>query len=398
MASASLDQRAAAVTRRIAELDPAEPPSSERIEALALGLVDALLDGDAATLRTALDALRAARARANGDVGSLDALIAVAHWGLERVPDTATVAHGTRAWDFLDALAGAPQLGSAALREILETDETQVSRTGRQLLEAGLVTRSRAGRNVYWQISPRGRRALEAPAEEPAPPERDTSFWMEAIRRGFEGAGGDEPGERRSVDPTRERIVESTLELHTMLGIAETTLPDIAKRAGVTIETIEQLFPTQDDLIKGCGQHLMTSLRLPPPERAAEIFAGTRTREERMRRLVDTLFDVYERQGQYLQRGHMDRAGLPLVDDAMSTVDVAIDSLVSEALGPEAAGERSVASVRALTDLTVWKSMREQGASPEASAEHAADAVQQWLEGQPMPGGRRAASARPATR
>jgi len=82
----------------------------------------------------------------------------------------------------------------------------------------------------------------------------------------------------------------------------------------------------------------------------------------------------------------------------MSTVDVAIDSLVSEALGPEAAGERSVASVRALTDLTVWKSMREQGASPEASAEHAADAVQQWLEGQPMPGGRRAASARPATR
>ncbi|MEK6328706.1 MAG: hypothetical protein AABM66_14450 [Actinomycetota bacterium] len=48
-------------------------------------------------------------------------------------------------------------------------------------------------------------------------------------------------------------------------------------------------------LVKGCGQHALASLRLPPPERAAEIFAHAGSQRERVRRLVDTLFDVYER-------------------------------------------------------------------------------------------------------
>jgi hypothetical protein len=39
-----------------------------------------------------------------------------------------------------------------------------------------------------------------------------------------------------------------------------------------------------------------------------------------------------------------------------------------------------VASVRALTDLSVWQALREVGASPEDGAEHAASAVQAWLE------------------
>src|SRR4051812_34237491 len=138
------------------------------MDAVALGLVDALLEGDDKTLAAALDALRDARAGADGNrelVGWLDAAIAFAHWGLERVPSRAAVTRGTQAHGFLSMLDRS-QLGSAELRRLLETDETQVSRTGRRLLESGLVTRRKVGRQVFWQLSPRGRHALE---EAPAP-------------------------------------------------------------------------------------------------------------------------------------------------------------------------------------------------------------------------------------
>src|SRR5262245_55809084 len=170
--------RANALVRRIARLEP-EPA---RLDAVALGLVDAVLEADAETLGAALDALRDARARAGEEeqlLGWLDAAIGFAHWGLERVPSASGVAGGTQAHDFLAALDGSPQVGSTELRRLLETDETQVSRTGRRLLDSGLVTRQKVGRQVFWQLSPRGRRALEQ-TPEPAAPGRD-SFWLEAI-------------------------------------------------------------------------------------------------------------------------------------------------------------------------------------------------------------------------
>jgi hypothetical protein len=45
----------------------------------------------------------------------------------------------------------------------------------------------------------------------------------------------------------------------------------------------------------------------------------------------------------------------------------------------------SIASVRALTDVTVWRSLRDQGASPAASVQQASTTVERWLEARPAP-------------
>jgi AcrR family transcriptional regulator len=366
--------------------------------------VDALLDADETAMRAALEALRDARARALAAerepgpererlLGWLAGMIAVAHWALERLTPESTlaaVAAGSQAHLFLQVLERSPHVGSAELRRLLETDETQVSRAGRRLLESGLVSRRKVGRHVFWELTPRGRRALElapaassAPSPGPRSARTGASFWMEAIRRGFKGAAGDEPGERREVDPTRERIVESALALHTELGIQATTRPQIASRAGVPVETVESYFPTVDDVIIGCAQHVLASLGLPPPERAAEIFGGAASEHERVRRLVETVFGAYEREGAALEGGRRERAQLPLVDESLEQVDVALDALVAEALRPLQPEPSSVASVRALTDVTLWRALRDQGASPAACVQQASGAVERWLEARP---------------
>jgi AcrR family transcriptional regulator/DNA-binding transcriptional ArsR family regulator len=396
--------RAAALTSRIAELGLARPADDARLEALSLGLVDSLLEADESTLRAALEALRGARGRALAAepaaereklLGWLAGTIAVAHWALERLTPESTLAAlapGTQAHLFLQVLDRSPQVGSTELRQLLGTDETQVSRTGRRLLESGLVIRRKVGRHVFWGLTPRGRRALEvasAGSPAPSPPagsgRAGASFWMEAIRRGFEGAAGDEPGERREVDPTRELIVESSLALHKELGIEATTWQQIASRAGVPVETVEAHFPTLDDLIKGCGQHVLESLRLPPPERAAEVFGGAESEQERVRRLVDTIFDAYEREGTGLEGARLERARLPLLDEWFEQLDVSLDALVAEALRPRRPDPSSIASVRALTDVTVWRTLRDQGAAPDVSVQQASAVVERWLEARPAP-------------
>jgi AcrR family transcriptional regulator len=380
MPTPTVDQsRASSLVRRIETLD-AEPA---RREAVALGLVDALIECDDECLAACVDALRDARAQAGDDelAGWLDAAIAFSHWGLERVPSQVPVAEGTQAYDFLRVLGDSPHLGSAELRRLLETDDTQVSRTGRRLLESGLVTRRKVGRQAFWQLTPRGQRALEeAPVAERSP---DSEFWQEALRRGFEAASGEVPGERREVDPTRERIIETTLELHGEQGIQATTWPDIADRAGVPMATVQALFPTQDDLVRSCGRHFLETLQLPPRDRAPDVFAGASSGDERVRRLVETLFGAYERGAPGITAARRERGKVPVAAESLGELESTFDSLVVEALRPRRPDSSSVVSLRALTDLEVWRTMRDQGSTAEAAVDQASGAVERWLKTQP---------------
>jgi DNA-binding MarR family transcriptional regulator len=369
--------RTDALVGRIARLDG----DAGRREAVALGLVDGVLAGEGQTLAAALHALRDARARADGELaGWLDAATAFAHWGLERVPAEPAVAQGTQAHGFLRSLDRA-QVGSTELRRLLEVDETQVSRTGRKLLESGLVTRRKVGREVFWQLTPRGERALE----DATAPRRSSGaeFWQEAIRRGFEAVGGDEPGEPRQIDPTREHIIECTLALHSSRGIRATTRPEIAAKSAVPLEIVDSLFPTEDDLVRSCGVHLMESLRLPPVDRAPDVFADASSEHERIHRLVETFFGVYERGGAGITAGRHERRDVPIVDEALGQLDSTLDALVAEALRPLHLDGAAVASVRALTDLEVWRTLRDHGDTADAAVDQASTAVERWLAARP---------------
>lgn len=68
---------------------------------------------------------------------------------------------GSHAHRFLTLIAGSSGLSNGELVDQLATDETEVSRTGRKLLEGGYAVRQKVGRRNAWSITARGLAVLD---------------------------------------------------------------------------------------------------------------------------------------------------------------------------------------------------------------------------------------------
>jgi hypothetical protein len=120
----------------------------------------------------------------------------------------------------------------------------------------------------------------------------------------------------------------------------------------------------------------MESLALPPHDRAPEVFGGAASEHDRIHRLVETLFGAYERGGEGMAVGRRERRAAPAVEESVQELERTFDALIVEAMHPRRA---DVVSLRALTDLEVWRGLRHQGATPEAAVEEVSAAVERWL-------------------
>jgi AcrR family transcriptional regulator len=90
---------------------------------------------------------------------------------------------------------------------------------------------------------------------------------------------------------TRRRVVEATVELHSSIGPAATTLTMIAERAGVQRHTLYAHFPDERSLFMACsGLHYE---REPLPDAAA--WRGIADRGERLATGLRAVYDWYER-------------------------------------------------------------------------------------------------------
>jgi hypothetical protein len=139
------------------------------------------------------------------------------------------------------------------------------------------------------------------------------------------------------------------------------------------------MFPSIEDLVRSCGQHFLEMVQLPPADRAPEVFAGATTEHERVHRLVGAFFGAYERAAPGFTAGRRER-DLPVVGESVDELDRTLDALVAEALRPLRPDGVALTSVRALTDVEVWRALRDQGATADAAVEQAGAAVERWLD------------------
>ena len=171
-----------------------------------------------------------------------------------------------------------------------------------------------------------------------------------------------------SGDPELDRILNAAGWLHVNQGVLATTWPQIAERAGVNVAAVGERFAALEDLVPACGGMAWRHLRFPPPEVAAELFAGQEL-EERLRLLVERIFDVYERAARDLELLRREGPSLPVLGHACDTLEDALDALIVAAAGDE----RAIPLVRELAGLGMWRALRD--AEVEDAAEIVAGAL-----------------------
>lgn len=160
-----------------------------------------------------------------------------------------------------------------------------------------------------------------------------------------------------AVEETRRRIVQATLDLHAEQGPQHTSWDEIALRAGVGVGTVYRHFPTFNELLPACGELTWQKLAIPGPE----IFEGLETESERLLRLAEALFSLYERGERELSNIREARDFHPVMKAAHEEVEMRLLTLVTAAV------EESRPLVRALTDLFAWKALRENGVADPAA-------------------------------
>jgi AcrR family transcriptional regulator len=108
---------------------------------------------------------------------------------------------------------------------------------------------------------------------------------------------------------TRRRIVEATVELHTTVGPARTTVAAIAERAGVTRPTVYAHFPDADALFRACSGHVRAAV--PPPDPSP--WRSIEDPGERLETALRALYDYYAQLEPLLENLQRDAPLLPIV-------------------------------------------------------------------------------------
>jgi AcrR family transcriptional regulator len=180
-----------------------------------------------------------------------------------------------------------------------------------------------------------------------------------------------------SRERTRRRIAKAAAELHEAVGPAETTVAEIARRAGVTRLTVYKHFPDNASLYPACSAHHLSEHPLPDFEAAL----APEDPVERVRSLLRTVYQGWYRKQRRMMRNLLRDRGLdPALDEFMrANSDAGLAGLADavaagfELEGDQAARLRSM--VRVALDFWTWERLTSEGMDDEAAAELMTEAI-----------------------
>jgi AcrR family transcriptional regulator len=175
---------------------------------------------------------------------------------------------------------------------------------------------------------------------------------------------------------TRERITRAAAELHEEIGVARTTVAEIARRAGVTRLTVYNHFPELSDLFPACSAHYMA---LHPQPDLGTAFA-LEDPVARVRAVLGDLYGWYRETEPMMGKLASDRSSVPALDDFMrENSDRAVAELAAGlAAGFRARGgraERLRAMAALALDFATWRRLDREGLDDAGAAELMSEAV-----------------------
>ncbi len=179
-----------------------------------------------------------------------------------------------------------------------------------------------------------------------------------------------------SQDQTRLRIVEATVELHTTLGPAHTTMAAIAERAGVQRPTLYRHFSNMSELFSACSSH--NWLQNPPPD--PEPWLKIKDSEVRLRQGLMELYTYYSDHESGLWKILRDLEDMPELRP-FAARRISHLQRVREVLGsvwPDRGPQQRflIAALAHAIDFFAWRSLRRQGLTNEGAIDLMVDLVQ----------------------
>lgn len=176
---------------------------------------------------------------------------------------------------------------------------------------------------------------------------------------------------------TRRRIVEATIELHRTRGPANTTISEIARRAGVNRLTVYNHFPDITDLLKACSRSWTE--RHPAPDQTP--WAQISDPQVRLRTALVDLYGFYARtepmRANVLRDAHTMPELAALLEGSVVPYLGAMRDLLAEGWEVNDDGrKRLLAAIKLAIDFHTWRSLeRESGLSRKEAVEIMVEAV-----------------------
>lgn len=172
---------------------------------------------------------------------------------------------------------------------------------------------------------------------------------------------------------TGDRIAAAATSLHEEVGIANTTVADIARRAGVRRPTVYAHFPDLAALLPACTAHWLGENPLPD---LGPVFA-IESPVERLRAALALFYRWYRKTAVMQQRLLSERTPVSVLDKWLKQ---SMDPVFAEITAGLAAGfsrpEARVLVALAL-DFWTWRRLDREGLNDAAAAELMAEMVSQ---------------------
>jgi AcrR family transcriptional regulator len=176
---------------------------------------------------------------------------------------------------------------------------------------------------------------------------------------------------------TRRKIVEATVELHRTQGPANTTISEVAKRAGVNRLTVYNHFPDITDLLKACSRSWTERHPAPDPTPWAEIGDP----QQRLGTALTELYGFYAHTESMRGNVLRDAETMPelaaLLEGSVVPYLEAVRDLLAEGwVVPDYREKRLLAKIKLAIDFHTWRSLeRESGLSREEAVGSMLEAV-----------------------
>ena len=161
---------------------------------------------------------------------------------------------------------------------------------------------------------------------------------------------------------TRWRIIEATVALHQELGVARTTISDIAARSGVERATVYRHFEDEYSLIEACTSHYFAQHPFPDPDRWSDIADPA----ERLRVALTEVYAYHRSTEPMVDKGFRSLPDLPVLQEVLAPMlsiwrDIAA-TLLPPGYGSENDRTQLSAAVGHAINYFTWRSLvREQG-------------------------------------